>query len=349
MQKKMKAALFYGKEDIRVESIDVPQTGDGEILLKVGACGICGSDARSYFKGVEERYKIPVIFGHEVVAEVHKIGSRVKGYKVADRVVVAPICGCGQCEFCSSGKENICENVVVFGCTYDGAFAEYMLIPEKGVERGVLVKVGDDVTDAQGTMIEPFACCLHGLRRLNIEPGDSAVVFGSGPIGLAHMTLAKRLGAEKVAVLDIVDNRLEQARSFGADLIINVSKENWKDELLGYFGKNGVDIVVTAAPSVASIESGLQIIKNGGEMLIFGGLPHGSVLSIDPNIIHYNEITITGSIDATIDDFRRVTVMAPSLGLAKFITHSFALDQVKEGMEVMSRKEGLKVVLDMTK
>ncbi len=349
MQEKMKAALFYGKEDIRIESIDVPPIGDGGVLLKVGACGICGSDARSYFKGVEERYKNPVILGHEVVGEVYKAGRKVKDYSIGDRVVVAPIYGCGQCEFCACGKENICKNVVVFGCTYDGAFAEYMVIPEKGLERGVLVKVGDDVTDAEGTMIEAFACCLHGLRRLNIEPGDSAVVFGSGPIGLAHMTLAKKLGAARVGVLDIVDNRLKEAKLFGADLTVNVSKENWKDELLSYFGENGVDIVVTAAPSVASIEAGLQVTKKGGEMLIFGGLPHGSVWSIDPNIIHYNEITVTGSIDATIDDFRRVASMAAYLGLKEFITHGIALEQVKEGMEIMGRKEGLKIVLDMTK
>ena len=349
MNDKMEAALFYGKEDIRLESIDLPQVGDGDVLLKIGACGICGSDARSYFKGIEERYKIPVIFGHEMVGEVSKVGAKVRDYSVGDRVVVAPIFGCGLCEFCASGKENICENVVVFGCTYDGAFAEYMLIPEKGVERGVLVRVSEEVTDTEGTMIEAFACCLHGLRRLSIGAGDSVAILGSGPIGLAHLTLAKRLGAGKVAVLDIEDNRLTAAESFGADITINVSKEGWQDEVRGYLGANGVDIVVTAAPSVASIASGLEIIKNGGQMLIFGGLPHGSVLSMDPNIIHYNEISITGSIDATIDDFRRVASMGPSLGLGRFITHCFALEKVKEGMEVMGRKEGLKVVLDMSK
>ena len=140
MKDQMKAALFYGaKEDMRIESAAIPDIDDGDILLKVRACGICGSDARSYFNGIEERYKIPVIFGHELTAEVHKIGSKVEGYKTGERVVVAPIYGCGQCEFCVSGKENLCENVVVFGCTFDGGFAEYMRIPQKGVSRGVLV------------------------------------------------------------------------------------------------------------------------------------------------------------------------------------------------------------------
>ena len=345
---KMKAALFYGgKEDIRVETIDTPPLGDGDVLLRVKACGICGSDARSYFNGVEQRYKIPVIFGHELTAEVAKTGRKVEGYKAGDRVVVAPIYGCGQCEFCTSGKENLCESVVVFGCTFDGGYAEYMWIPQKGVERGTLVKIGRDLSDAEGTMVEPFSCCLHGLRRVHIQPGDPVVIFGAGPIGLSHMILAKMLGAGKVGIIDFIENRLKEARAFGADVVFNSTKDGWASEVRGAFGKNGVDVVVTAAPSVAAIDNALTIIKNDGRLLVFGGLPHGHMLTMNPNQIHYNEITITGSIDATIDDFKRAAAMAPTLSLSRFITHTFPLEKVKDGMEAMRRKEGLKVILEM--
>ena len=347
MKEKMKSALFYGnKEDMRIESIDIPEIADGDVLLKVKACGICGSDARSYFNGVEKRYKIPIIFGHELTAEVFKAGSKVTGYAPGERVVVAPIYGCGQCEFCVSGKENLCENVVVFGCTYDGGFAEYMKIPEKGVQRGALVKIVDEITDEEGTMIEPFSCVLHGLRRLNIQPGDSVVIFGSGPIGLAHMIISKKIGAGKIAIVDMVESRLEQAVSFGAEITINADSTDWEKKVLDFAGRNGADIVVTAAPSVGAIESGIKILKNDGKLLIFGGLPHGSMWNMDPNIVHYNEITITGSIDATIDDFRRAAEMAPSLNLNKFITHTFPIEKTVDGMEVMRKKEGLKVILD---
>lgn len=348
MKDKMKAALFYGsKEDLRVESIDIPETGSGDILLKVKTCGICGSDARSYFNGIEERYKIPIIFGHELTAEIYRVGDRVKGYTPGERVVVAPIYGCGQCEFCITGKENLCESVVVFGCTYDGGFAEYMLIPEKGVQRGALVKIGDAVGDAEGTMIEPFSCCLHGLRRLGIQPGDSVIIFGAGPIGLSHMILAKKIGAGKVGMIDMEDYRLNIAITFGANHVINLKESNWEKTARDFTGTNGADIVVTAAPSVSAVKDALRIIKNDGKVLIFGGLPHGSTLSFDPNIIHYREVTITGSIDATIDDFKRAAMMAPSLNLGRFITHTFSLDEVKDGMEVMRKKEGLKVILKM--
>jgi L-iditol 2-dehydrogenase len=317
------------------------------VLLKIKTCGICGSDARSYFTGTEKRYKIPIILGHELSAEVYETGSKVKDYCPGERVVVAPIYGCGKCEFCTSGKENICKDVVVFGCTYDGGFAEFMLIPEKGVERGVLVKIPKEITDAEGTMIEPLSCCLHGLRRLDIQPGDSVAIFGAGPIGISHMIIAKKLGAGKMAIIDMVKSRLEGALNFGADAIFNIEEKEWKDQIFDYFGSKGVDAIITAAPSVKAAEIGYRIVKNGGKMLIFGGLPHGSVWTMDPNILHYNEITITGSIDATIDDFRRATSMAPHLDLKRFITHTLSLDEVKEGMEIIKKKEGLKVILDM--
>ena len=236
---------------------------------------------------------------------------------------------------------------MVFGCTYDGGFAEYMLIPEKGVERGVLVKTPAEITDAEGTMIEPLSCCLHGLRRLDIQPGDSVAIFGAGPIGISHMIIAKKLGAGKLAIIDMVKSRLEGALSFGADATFNTEEKDWKDQIFDYFGPMGVDVIITAAPSVKTAENGYGIVKNGDKMLIFGGLPHGSIWNMDPNILHYNEITIIGSIDATIDDFRRAMSMAPDLNLKRFITHTLSLDKVTEGMEIIHRKEGMKVVMDM--
>jgi len=346
--RKMKAALFYGeKEDMRIEEIPIPEVKEGDVLLRVRTCGICGSDARGYFNGIEERYRLPVILGHELTGEIYETGPGVTGYKKGERVVVAPIYGCGQCEFCIKGEENLCENVAVFGVTHQGGFAEYMLIPKKGVERGVLVKIGEDISDEEGTMIEPLSCCLHGQQQLKIKPGDSVLIFGAGPIGICHMLVAKKIGAIKVGIADVVESRLDEAKSFGADTVINSGKEGWEKNVHAHFGTNGADHVIIAAPSVGAIESGLKVVKKGGNLLVFGGLPHGSQWTLDPNIIHYNEITVFGSIDSTIDDFRRAALIAPSLGLKRFITHRFKLEEIKDGMEVIRRKEGLKVVLEM--
>lgn len=349
MERKIKAALFYGgKKDIRLEEIPLPVLGDGDVLLKVRACGICGSDVRSYLNGVEERYKIPVVLGHEVVGEIAAVGTRVKGLDIGNRVVVAPIYGCGNCEFCLSGCENLCDQVVVFGCNLDGGYAEYMRIPQEGVRRGVLVKLPPAVSDEAGTLIEVFSCCLHGQRRIGIKPGDTVLIFGAGPIGLAHLVVSKTLGASKVGVLDFVSSRLEEARRFGADLVVNILENSWIEQVRQEIDNRGVSVAITAAPSVASIESALKVVRKGGTVLVFGGLPSGSILSLDPNLIHYGEVTITGSIDATMDDFVRAVKLAPSFGLDRFVTHRFSLEEICEAMETASEKKGLKVILKMS-
>jgi len=348
LEKTMKAALFYGgKKDIRVEEISLPSLREGDVLLKVRACGICGSDVRSYVNGVEERYKIPVILGHEVVGEVAALGSQVEGLEIGDRVVVAPIYGCGKCEFCLSGLENLCDRVVVFGCNLDGGYAEYMLIPREGVERGVLVKLPPEISDEAGTLVEVFSCCLHGQRRIGIKPGDVVLIFGAGPIGLAHLVVSKKLGAGKVGVLDFVPSRLEEAENFGADFVVNVTEGNWINQVQEEVGRNGAPVVITAAPAVSSIESALQVVRKGGVVLVFGGLPAGSILQLNPNLIHYGEVTITGSIDATMDDFMKTVKLASAFHLERFVTHRFSLEDVHEAMEVASRKDGLKVILKM--
>jgi L-iditol 2-dehydrogenase len=351
MSDKMKTSLFYGnKEEIEVKEIDVPGIGDGDVLLKINTCGICGSDARYYFNGNEERYKKPVILGHELCGSVFKMGKNVKNLSIGDRVVLAPIYGCGICDLCTSGFENLCRDVVVFGCTYDGGLAEYMFVPESGVKRGAIVKIGDSLSDLAATMVEPFSCALHGLRRMNIQPGDSVAIFGAGPIGLAHMMISKRLGARGVAIIDLAENRLIEAKTFGADFTINASNEtSWKKEIFEIFGEDGADNVITAAPSLVSIENALKIVKRSGSVLIFGGLPHGNLLKVDPNYIHYNEISVMGSIDSTIDDFKRTVQMSHLFGLDRFATHVFSLENIKEGMQVMKKKEGLKVIVDMNK
>ena len=348
MKNKMKAALFYGdSQDLRLEEVDIPEPGNGDIVIKVRVCGICGSDTRYYFHGNEPRYKKPVILGHEVVGEVYKIGDNVEGYSVGQRVAVAPIYGCGKCYLCLSGYENLCRDVVVFGTNFNAGFAEYMLIPQKGIERGVLVKLDDSISDSAATMLEPFSCALHGLRKIGINPGDTMIIFGSGPLGLAYLLLAKKLGAGKVAVVARAKDKLKRALEFGADITFSTNGGNWTESVRKYFGDRGIDIAVTAASTIEVLEYSIELIKRNGKVLIFSGLPTGSKLTINPNYLHYNEITLYGSIDSTIDDYTRTTLMAPYLGLDRFATHSFSLDKVKEGFEATKEKDRLRVTLDI--
>ncbi len=343
---RMKAALFYGKkEDIRLKEIDIPEINESEVLIKVKACGICGSDARSYFNGAHERYKIPIILGHEVTGEIFQVGENVDGFKVGERVTVTPIYGCGECNFCVFGEENLCEKVVVFGCNFDGAYAQYMRIPAQGIRRGVLVKIPDSISDDEATLIEPFSCCLHGILRANVKPGDTVVVIGAGPIGLAHLTLLKILGSGKVIISDIVNLRLERAKKFGADLTVNSKENNLPSKVKKLTNNKGADSVIVSAPSVKAVEEGIKITRRGGRLVIFGGCPENSLIQIDPNLVHYSEITITGSIDSTIDDFRRTVQLISRINLKPFVTHRFPLEEVHQAMQVMKDKKGLKVIL----
>jgi len=176
---KMKAAFFYGKEDIQVHEVNIPKIKEDEILIKIRVCGICGSDVRSYYKGVEGRYKIPVILGHEVSGEVFKTGGEIDGFAIGDRVVVAPIYGCGKCSFCVSGQENLCKDVMVFGCNLDGAFAEYMKIPAQAIQRGALV-------------IRPW-CSKNSRSRLIVAPLTLKASINSSTVILPFRVIKSRI------------------------------------------------------------------------------------------------------------------------------------------------------------
>jgi L-iditol 2-dehydrogenase len=279
---------------------------------------------------------------------VAEVGKDVKQYQKGDRVTLAPIYGCGQCEFCITGQENLCDDVVVFGINIDAGFAQYMLISEQGLRRGVLIKLSDDVSDEAGTLLESLSCVLHGQRKLNIQPGDTVVIFGSGPIGLLHLLVSKKIGAGKVVMVDIVKDRLDEALEMGAYHVIDSKDERWTQKLFKCIGENGADRVVSAAPALAAVENSLKVVKKGGKVLIFGGIPKGNKLSLDPNFIHYNEVEILGSVDATIDDFKRSVELAAYLDLERFITFECGLDDIDKGMEKLKNREGIKTIVKIS-
>ena len=344
---KMKAAFFYGKEDIQMHEINIPKIKEDEILIKVRACGICGSDVRSYYKGVEGRYKIPVILGHEVSGEVSKIGGEIGDFAIGDRVAVAPIYGCGKCSFCVSGQENLCKDVAIFGCNVDGAFAEYMKIPTGAIQAGGLVKIPDELSDEEAVLIEPFSCCLHGALRANVRPGDTVLVIGAGPIGLAHTKLLRLLGASYIIASDVVDSRLEVAKKFGADMAINTHIKDSARKIRELTENKGVDAVIVAVGNPQAIMQGLKMARRGGRVVLFGGCPPNSTIQMDPNFIHYSDIAIVGSVDATTDEFRRAASLVSTIDVKPFITHRFSLESIKDAMEVSKSRESLKAVIKL--
>ncbi len=342
----MKAAVLYGKEDMRIEEVDTPKISEYEVLIKVKACGVCGTDARVYHQGIEKRWKSPIIMGHEIAGQVVKVGEKVNNFNVGDRVTVAPICGCGTCDFCLMGKENLCREAIVIGANYDGGFAEYMRIPEPYVRLGGLVKIPDELSYEDATLAEPVSCCLHGILKANIQPGDTVVVIGDGPIGLIHMRLASSLGASKVIVTGHHDERLELARKLGADLTLNSKREDAVKTVLDATNNKGAERVIVAVGSIRAVEQGIKMLKDGGSIVVFGQYAEpGSLIQLDPDLFNFSEITVTGSVDATLEEFYRSVLLLRKLNLRPLITHRFPLESIIEAIKNVWSRKGSKVII----
>ncbi|MBN2323105.1 MAG: zinc-dependent dehydrogenase [Spirochaetes bacterium] len=299
----MNAAVYYGIKDLRVEETEVPGIGDGDVLLRVNACAICGTDVKVYNYGYKT-LEPPAITGHEISGTIVEAGGKVQGHVIGERVCVVPIVSCGHCYYCRRGLTHLCiefaRNTEAFGFSYPGGFAEYMAVPEKAVRGGNLVRVPDDVSDEEASIAEPMACALNGQMLAGVGIGDTVLVIGAGPIGCMHATLSRALGATTVIVSEPREERLEQARRFGADYFVNPQKEDLKTIVMEKTGGIGANVVMIAAGSKAAQESALELSANRAHIDFFGGLPRDdSTVRLDSNRIHYKEVYIHGSSGCT--------------------------------------------------
>ena len=339
---KIKAAFLYGKEDIRIEETDLPPTESHGLLLKVLTCGICGSDARMFFTGPTPRYINPVILGHELTAKVVEVGPQVEGYACGDIVTVAPVIPCMRCPACSRGQDNLCEQAGVVGCTVHGGMAEYLPVPSQMVLAGGVVKLPPGIDHGAAALTELAGCCLHGLRGMGgVESGDRLLIIGSGPIGLTFLQLVKLMGAGYVATSDIQPNRLQLAAELGADEALDVRAVNLKE----HFGKS-LDRVIVATANIEATAEALDLVRPGGNLLLFSGYMYGTILELEVNIVHYGELHIHGSIDCTIRDFRNAVSLQPQLQMDKLITASFPLEKTSEAFYASREKNAVKVMIE---
>lgn len=350
MSEKMLAAVYYGPRDLRIEERVIPEVSSGDVLLKVISTGICGTDLRIYH-GSHRKYpsgtvRIP---GHEVVGEVVKKGQQVEGTKVGERVFLAPNLGCGHCRQCISGQNNLCADYEAPGITFDGSFAEYLLVPEAAIKQGNLIPIDRDVDPAAAAMIEPFGCVLRGQDALKIQPGESVLVVGAGPIGIMHMLLARYRGAGKVFVSEVNPERLAQAESFDVDRAVNPKSENLSAVIAEETKGRGVDVVIVAAPAPRAQEQAVELVAIGGRINFFGGLPKDrSTIKLDSNLIHYKELVVTGTTACSTDDCRRAAeiINTGRIDLSMLIGARFPLKDVIDALQVMEQGKALKVILE---
>ena len=335
----MRAAIIDKPGSVRVGNVPDPTPNPNELLIRVGACGICGTDLH-VVDGDSPLVRYPIVPGHELAGEVVEVGrNALQGYgprdpkvTVGTRVAVQPNLYCGHCELCRTGHENLCLNYAAIGVTVSGAFAEYVAVP--AAKAYVLP---EHLSFREAALIEPISCAVHAMHRLNPGPGDTFLIVGAGTMGLLLMQLALRGGASKVAVVDLNMQRLQRAKKLGVDSIQSDLNKLLEDEPLGF------DCVIDVTGVASAIEGAFAAVKRGGKLLIFGVAPSEARISLSPFRIYNEEIAVLGSM-AVLHSF------GPSLNLLSsgaintevMLTTALPLEDFPDALNLVRRGEGVK-------
>ena len=343
----MRVARLYGKNDLRVEDIPVPDINDDEILVRVKAAALCGTDYRMYSNGaagVDE--KNPLVLCHEFAGVIEKTGGRVDAYKAGQRVSVAPNIGCGVCDFCVSGNSHHCTSLVALGVHMDGGFAEFVKIPKPAVQLGNVTVLDDKVSFEAAAANEAFACAYNAYERYTVFPGDVVLIIGAGAIGLMHAKLAKMSGASKIILNDISESRLAECKKLEPSII--TAKDDLLERVMEETNGKGANVVITAC-SVASVQQdALTYAGIDGRVNFFGGLPKGKEnVELDTNIIHYKQLILTGTTRSSLWHYRKTLnfIATGVVNIDPLITHNYKLDEIKTALDNLANAVGLKHVI----
>lgn len=334
----MKAAVLTRPEEFSIEiNYPLPKPGPEEILVQVKACGVCGTDSHIY-KG-DYRVQFPVIPGHEFSGIVVEAGEKAYLQK-GDRVTLDPNISDGTCVYCRQGKTHLCENLQALGVNMNGGFAEYCLAPHKQAYR-----IPDSISFETAAFTEPLACCIHGIDRAEIKLGDSVVILGSGPIGILLMQLARLAGAGQIIVSEPMKARRELAASFGADLVLDPTKEDVQAEVLKST-KVGANVVIEAAGIPPTVEIAPSLTRRGGMILLFGVSAIQAQAVINPYDIFNNELTLRGSFVNPYTHQRSIDLLASGkVDVKPLISHRFGIEETERAIKTSRSSDALKVMV----
>ena len=326
----MKTAVMKAIGKIELEEREIPQPKEGEVLIKIGYVGICGSDVHYFETGAIGDFvvKPPFVLGHEAAGTVVALGEGVDSLKKGDRVAMEPGKTCGHCEFCRTGRYNLCPDVQFFATPpYDGVFQEYV-----AYDASMCFRLPDNVSLMEGALIEPLAVGFHAANQGGAHIGQKAVVFGSGCIGLMCLLALKAEGVTEVYVVDVIDKRLEKAMELGAAGVINSSKEDAEERIMELAGGYGVDLAIDTAGADVTINQGIRMVKPGGTIVCVGYSRSGKV-TLDMSVALNKEITFR-----TVFRYRHIYPMAIAavssglINLRNVVTDTFTLDEIQEAM-----------------
>ena len=345
----MRAAVYHGKDDVRLEAVPVPRIGPGELLIKVHTCGICGTDLKKIGTG---SHSAPRIFGHETAGVVVQTGESVSGYAVGDRVSVFHHIPCGECFYCRHRVFAQCPVYKRVGCTAGfepsgGGFSDYVRVMDWILARGWVVKLPDGVSFEQASFIEPINTCMKGIQTLRLQAGETVFVIGQGPIGIVLGALAQRAGA-KVFTSDLFPQRLTIAAGFGLSGSIDASHSDSVQTVRQWTEGRGADAVILAVAGTSLIRTAIEAARSGGRILLFAQTVRGEAV-IDPAAICVDEKSLLGSYSASIDLQQEAVsfVCRREMDLERLITHRFPLASAVEALNLAAhpRPESMKVVI----
>jgi L-iditol 2-dehydrogenase len=335
----MTAAVLYGKENLRIESVDIPAIGKGDVLVRVRAALTCGTDVKVFRRGYHARMiKPPALFGHELAGDIVAVGSGVRDFYVGQRVVAANSAPCGECHYCRRAQENLCEDLLF----NNGAYAEYIRIPQRIVQKN-MHQVPDHVDYQDAALVEPLACVMRGLEESNIRPGDTVAIIGLGPIGMMFVRLAKAVYQARVIAIGRRPSQLERAGNMGADeLVLNDEGADVITPVRKLTGGRGADVVIEAVGLPEVWQLALQLLRRGGVVNFFGGCPTGSEVGVDTNLLHYSELTLKASFHHTPQLIRKAleAVSRGYIGARDFVNRVEPLTNLLEVMQHLMSHNG---------
>ena len=345
--KDMKAAVYYGPGDIRIENVSKPLSKENNLIAKVKCCSICGTDLKLATVG-NPRCHPPRIIGHEMVGEIVHAGEAAKGFGKGDRITLATTIACGVCEYCKLQLGNICPSAKPISYDFDGAFAEYIEIPFEAIRGGNVIKVPDCVPDTAACLSEPISCAINAQELIAVKENDSVVIIGGGPLGAIHAELAKANGARDVMIVEINEDRLELLKRIKDVCLIDASKEDAVSIVRQRTGGLGADAAIVCAPAASAMENSVDFVRKGGSISLFASLPKdAAAINVDSRAIHYGELHLVGASDSRPEHVEKaIRLMAENkLDTEAIITHFISLKELHEGLELMKNRKSLKIVV----
>lgn len=342
LKKKMQVAMYYNNQDVRIEEMPMPKIGTDELLVKVMASGICGSDVLEWYR----IKKAPRVLGHEIAGKIVEIGKNVEGYKIGDRVFVSHHVACDECEYCLMGEDTLCNTL--HSTNFDpGGFAEYIRIPEINVKKG-MYELPDKVSYEEGTFIEPLGCVIRGQRLIQPFKNKTVLIIGSGVSGLLHIQLARFYGAIRIIATDISEYRLNTARKFGAYVVIN-GKTDVPQEVYKANDNRLVDRVIICTGAIPAIRQGLLSVDKAGKILFFAPTEPGINIQFPLFELWNKQVILTSTYAAVREDLLSAIELISSdeINVKDMITHRLSLREAGSGFKLVAESDkSIKVIIE---